>query len=203
MPNYAEELSYWYLRLNGFFPLSNFVYHRLPKEDGTAIYNADADILALRPPYYHEEIGKERLNCDGWIEALDGRWIGIMAEVKGSENVTIDKVEAAFARERIEVSVLRLGLFQSEVVGEIIDQLVNQLSTPKEETPLIIKVLFTTSEDNRVINDPRWLTININSADDFIRERINSFLDPKFGGRYFFPSSLFQYLIWKERPNLL
>ncbi len=25
--NYAETLAYWYLRLNGFFPLKNFVLH--------------------------------------------------------------------------------------------------------------------------------------------------------------------------------
>ena len=26
--NFAEELVYWYLRLNGFFPITNFVLHR-------------------------------------------------------------------------------------------------------------------------------------------------------------------------------
>jgi hypothetical protein len=26
--NSSEELAYWYLRLNGFFPLTNFVIHR-------------------------------------------------------------------------------------------------------------------------------------------------------------------------------
>ena len=25
--NFAEQLVYWYLRLNGFFPITNFVLH--------------------------------------------------------------------------------------------------------------------------------------------------------------------------------
>lgn len=28
--NYGETLAYWYLRLNGFFLLNNFVVHRTP-----------------------------------------------------------------------------------------------------------------------------------------------------------------------------
>jgi hypothetical protein len=29
--NSSEELAYWYLRLNGFFPLTNFVVHAIPR----------------------------------------------------------------------------------------------------------------------------------------------------------------------------
>lgn len=49
MSNYGEELAYWYLRLNGFFPITDFVFHTIP-------YYADADILAVRPPNVREEI---------------------------------------------------------------------------------------------------------------------------------------------------
>lgn len=39
--NYGEERAYWYLRLNGFFPLSNFVVHK----DEMVQYRADVDLL--------------------------------------------------------------------------------------------------------------------------------------------------------------
>ena len=27
--NFAEQLVYWYLRLNGYFPITNFVLHQV------------------------------------------------------------------------------------------------------------------------------------------------------------------------------
>ena len=42
--NYGEEISYWYFRLNGFFPLVNFVVHRTEETR----YSTDIDLLAVR-----------------------------------------------------------------------------------------------------------------------------------------------------------
>jgi hypothetical protein len=50
--NYGEELAYWYLRLNGFFTINNLVLHH--NSEGRT---SDADILAERFPYVHEEVG--------------------------------------------------------------------------------------------------------------------------------------------------
>jgi hypothetical protein len=45
--NFSEQLAYWYLRLNGFFPLTNFVLHH----HGTGErHSSDADIVAVRFP---------------------------------------------------------------------------------------------------------------------------------------------------------
>lgn len=41
--NYGEELAYWYLRFNGFFPISNFVVHRSSGIKRTS----DVDVLAV------------------------------------------------------------------------------------------------------------------------------------------------------------
>ncbi|MDV6376422.1 hypothetical protein [Deinococcus arenicola] len=66
--NYAEKLAYWYLRLNGFFPLANFVLHNEGERRGS-----DSDVLAIRMPHTDERIGGvsvvhdallEKLNCD-------------------------------------------------------------------------------------------------------------------------------------------
>ncbi len=64
MRNYGEELAYWYLRLNGFFVLDNFVYHRTKhNRDG------DADLLAIRLPNVKEPIGGSMVKT-GMISCL-------------------------------------------------------------------------------------------------------------------------------------
>jgi hypothetical protein len=66
--NYGEALTYWYLRLIGFFPMTNFVLHRLRESHGQ---NADADLLAIRLPHVYEKIGGEH---DDWDNARFGGW---------------------------------------------------------------------------------------------------------------------------------
>ncbi|WP_231968934.1 hypothetical protein [Thermoanaerobacterium sp. RBIITD] len=45
MNNFAEELTYWYLRFNGFFLLQNFVLHNL--REGEQRGTADSDLRQL------------------------------------------------------------------------------------------------------------------------------------------------------------
>lgn len=207
MANYAEELAYWYLRLNGFFPLTNYVYHRLPKEEGTGTYNADADILAVMPPNYYETIfsGKEerRLKSDEWLDDYQGKWVGVIAEVKGSRSVSLNDVEKAFSRERLKVAVGRLGLTPRERIDDIVKDFLYTYKWPEDACDFVlIKVLFCMDNANVVYRDsPKWKPITLNEADRFIRRRIQEFPDPKSGGRYFFPGTLFQYIIWSERPS--
>ncbi len=49
--NYGETLTYWYLRLNGFFLLRNFVLHPSYESEGTNNQAADSDLLAVRFPH--------------------------------------------------------------------------------------------------------------------------------------------------------
>jgi hypothetical protein len=58
--NFGEELTYWYIRLNGFFPLSDFVLHR-----GEGIRSpADCDFLAIRFRGVYEEVGGQASDWD-------------------------------------------------------------------------------------------------------------------------------------------
>jgi hypothetical protein len=63
MNNYGEAWAYWYLRLNGFFPLGNFVVHK----DSVVRHRADVDLLGVRPPHVFEEVGGQQ---DDWDPAL-------------------------------------------------------------------------------------------------------------------------------------
>jgi len=212
MPNYAEELVYWYLRLNGFFPLTNFVYHRLPRDDNRGTYNADADILAIRPPYYRETIfSRERerdLVSDDWLQAFDGKWVGLIGEVKGSRSVTIEQVERAFSPERLRVAIMRLGLLNdNQTINNAVDVFGSERQFPYDgqARTVLLKVLFadTPTHNYAVMQSPAWTTIGLKDIDNFIRRRINDYPDQKSGGRYFFPSSFFQYIVWNERPDHL
>ncbi len=62
MMNYAETLAYWYLRLNGFFPLNRFVLH--PPGGGPRAHAADHDLLAVRPPGVYEDVGGQPNDWD-------------------------------------------------------------------------------------------------------------------------------------------
>lgn len=80
--NFSEQLAYWYLRLNGFFPLSNFVLHHDAKHR-----TSDADLLAVRFPYVSEDVGGQARDWDprfmaDWGIDLAGRTVGLIVEVK-------------------------------------------------------------------------------------------------------------------------
>ena len=86
--NFGETLAYWYLRLNGFFPLSNLVLHRYPS---ALEYSADCDLLALRLPHTFEDVGGQG---DDW----DPRWRDTWKIVLGSSGFRVGFREAAEER---------------------------------------------------------------------------------------------------------
>lgn len=61
--NYGEELAYWYLRLNGFFPIARFVVHRSKH----AANSSDIDLLAVRLPNVYEPVGGLPDDWDPWL----------------------------------------------------------------------------------------------------------------------------------------
>ncbi len=102
--NFGESLAYWYFRLNGFFPLNNFVLHRqgLGSEQ-----NADADLLAVRFPHVHERIGGVE---DDWDNDVFNRFnfqhdrqtVCVIAEVKTGRHNGSD-LSRAFQTDRLRL----------------------------------------------------------------------------------------------------
>lgn len=202
MANYAEQLAYWYLRLNGFFLVENYVYHRVPS-DGNRTINADADLLAIRPPYYYEEIphlehdehGRDvllraPLDSAEWLSEYDHRWLGVICEVKGSEQVRVSDIQNAFTPSRIRVALNRMGLIPD--VENVIERF-SRHERFDSPTTTIIKLVFSP-----VVFQGNWVTITLSDADSFIIHRMTSTQNylAKSGSRYFFPSDLIQYMIF-------
>jgi len=58
MKNYAEELVYWYLRLQGFLLINDWVYNYIDINNANRrVVNSDIDILAIRMRNYEETLG--------------------------------------------------------------------------------------------------------------------------------------------------
>jgi hypothetical protein len=157
--NFGEELAYWYLRLNGFFPLSNFVLH----QDGRR-KASDCDVLAVRPPFVHEDVGGNPADWDAWIPAdwNGGRTLGVICEVKSG-----NRPQALFDDYRVRQSVDRLG-FAQDLAAIDFETLKEQGHVDVGEQYRIIKLLVAETR-------PRVCTfrfIRIADAREFIKNRI-------------------------------
>lgn len=208
MANYAEQLVYWYLRLNGFFLISNFVYHKIQEDDKDKAYNADADLLTIRPPYYLEEIpyshkdengnfNYERipLESDPWLNEFNKKWLGAIIEVKGGENTRAEDVQKAFSLGRLQVSLNRLGLIPS--IEEASQGLLEKSRFDYGEGS-ILKIVFS-----QVPFEGPWVNISIDHVNEIIINRMTAPPNyvAKVVSRYFFPSELIQYMIWSANRH--
>lgn len=188
MLNSSEEHSYWYLRLNGFFLLDNFVIHKSEGVD----YTSDADILAIRPPFIYEDIGGR---ADDWDSKFLSQFaedaiIGIICQVKGG---AIGDKEL-FREPYLSYSIKRFGFTKD--IAQIIEQLnqepiatlTNELGTKYQ----VAKVLVTRDKPKGATN---FLTIPLPHIYDFIFQRINKYPIEKYRDRNFFSSVGLQTII--------
>jgi hypothetical protein len=73
-----EDLAYWYMRLNGFLTIRNFVVHPEWRRNGAG---TDADIVGVRFPH-RQEMQRRPLQDDDWLGSLPGVLVLAIAEVK-------------------------------------------------------------------------------------------------------------------------
>jgi len=182
MINFGEELVYWYLRLNGFLLIDNFVLHQYEEKR-----SADADMLAVRLPNTSEEILGEVLEDDNenLFDFIDkNKTIYLIAEVKTGQN---NNPDIFYDGKRMKKALQRLG-----IVDDVkpYDWDVKEIN----ENQQVAKILFSEIPKN---TDGNFINIKLKDADDFIRKRIKKYLKPKYASRLFFPSDLMQYIIWR------
>jgi hypothetical protein len=184
--NYGEEIAYWYLRLNGFFPLTNFVIHRSRE----VAHTSDCDLLAVRLPYVYEEIGG---NPDDWDVSLSEKIgfdhpIGIICEVKTGAYA----VKKLFRPEYVKYSIGRLGFTPKDNITDLSKELsVAPMTKITKEGYRIFKLLIAEEKKEA----PTYFYKSLEDAEEFIENRVGKYPQNKYADRLFFSSVHFQHTI--------
>ena len=220
MTTYGGELAHWYLRLNGFFIIDDFVIYReigqSVSEEATHVpkSSVDADLLAIRLPYTAEKVRDANVEMDDLLKMIglvdkknnpiDHSIIGAICEVKTGR---LEKEH--FKEEHLARALGRLGFIPHQYVGHITPILKDQRGITSDDKDVrkiyesafdfkILKILFTT-----VNADPEdCFAIKLETVNNFIINRLVKYRELKFGDRTYFPSPLIQYLNWRvTRPK--
>ena len=195
--NYAERIAYWYLRLNGFFPITNFVLHRIRENDNAQNINADCDLIGIRMPDVYEEIENKTVTEDfdsfrKWDVDFKKNKLGFIVEVKSG---TINLEIKAFREERIKCAIRRMGCLKKNRINLVVKEL-KDASFVKKNGWIIAKLLIRgKNEEER----DGCLNLTLEEANDFIISRIKTHGASKSGAKLFFPDELMQYIMWKTK----
>lgn len=170
--NYGEEWAYWYLRLNGFFPISNFVIH----SSSQIKYSSDWDVLAVRLPHVYEEIGGGQDDWDCQLrKLLDFRLtLGVICQVKTG------KIEQIFREEYVNYAVDRLGFAEnlSTISSTVKDCLREHACCSCGEQYQISKLLIANRQPR---DNDKFLFISLEHTREFIKQRIKKYPEHKHG----------------------
>jgi len=200
--NYGETLASWYLRLNGFFTIPNYVLHQ--KKDVLA-YSADCDIIAIRPPHIYEEIGGQPHDWDRKFEEfgidIRTKTVGVIVEVKTGKFSKDDITTGSFGPDRISYALKRLGFWPYDTENMTIEEICTHLRTHphfENDTHYVMKLLI--ADISAPIARLPIHQLSLKEVDTFISNRFELYKQ-KFPDRHFFPSDLMQYMIWKSTPR--
>lgn len=191
MKNFAEELVYWYLRFNGFFPLTNFVLHR---QDLISSQSADTDLLGVRPKFVSEEIGGQHIDPMLFMHFRNNMNIGLICEVKSGEDHRTIKLNR---EDRLRYCLKRIGFFSESKVNMHMKSLLTQ-KVIHGEYHEVGKLLIT----ERAVNEPGFICLTLKHIETFILERIELYTVEKNGAKHFFESDMLQYMIWKRKHKM-
>ena len=188
--NYGELAAYWYLRLNGFFPISNFVVHA----SGDVLHTTDCDVLAVRPPFVYEQIGGQPGDWDPFLVENLGldRPVGIICEVKTGGY----EVEKIFRDEPVQYAVRRLGLLPEAEAEHVARALREAPVCRANDGTLIGKLLVAKDEA-----DGPFLYRPLSAVRGFLDARVAKYPKEKFRDRMFFGPVLFQFVIESLRQD--
>jgi hypothetical protein len=127
MANKFEQLALWYLRLNGYLTVPNFILH--PGTPGSE--RTDADVLAVRFPYSSEVAGRN-METDSKLVRQDKKVDFIIAEVKSG----VCRLNGPWTNEKLENMqyVLRwLGMVPKSEVFNVAQELYSDKRCERKE----------------------------------------------------------------------
>jgi len=185
--NYGEEISYWYFRLNGFFPIVNFVVHRTEEIK----YSTDVDLLAVRFPNVYEAVGGK---SNDWDRKLLDQFdkdaiIGVICEVKTGDY----NLKDLFKSESVKYAIARFG-FRQNIDGYIdkFEKLKIVEFSQNKQKYQIAKILISNNEKQ---GDLHFMHFHLSNLGNFISDRILKYKDKKWQDRMFFPSNYLASII--------
>lgn len=193
--NYGETLAHWYLRLNGFFPLRDFVLHRGEASSRTR----DCDLLALRFPHVFEEVGGQvsdwdRARFEGWGLSLD-RPLVLVVQVKTGREGTDG---GAFHRPFLLQALRRTGLWTSQA-AEACATALEGAATHDTKEAQVAKLLVASRPR---VQKSRYRALPLSEALAFIQVRFQIYREAKQADRLFFPDDLIQFLASPEAGSM-
>ncbi len=179
--NYGEEISYWYFRLNGFFPLANFVVHRSEE----VRYSTDIDLLAVRFPHVYEPVGGQPSDWDSeLINHFDNdAIIGILCEVKTGNY----DISSLFKFNAIKYALGRFGF--KPALRKYADELKNSPMFTffhNGQKYQIAKILVSNRQNQ---DEVPYIHLQLTDIEDFILNRIKQYKHQKWQDRMLFPSN--------------
>lgn len=111
----TEELGHWYLRLNGFLTIPNFVVHR----DAAPGQETEADILGVRFPNREEVVDNKSLADESFF-AAERKPLIVIAEVKGKNRRC--KLNGPWTnpdRKNVNKVIKAIGVFSPALVDDV------------------------------------------------------------------------------------
>ncbi len=193
MKNYGEELVYWYFRLNGFIPMTNFVLH-----GDDVLKGSDCDLIAVRYPHVYERIGGQDNDWDeGLLEAIghDGQKTLITFVQGKTGQADGDQVEeiAKYFTNHLDYLVKRMGLWPVEEASGIAGEFDRVDVLPMEKHALSKMVVLRTPRSRQ--RRPPWIDWPFQRVIHFIHDRMQKYAPDKFEDRMHFPDSIIQFIV--------
>lgn len=116
-PVASEELAYWYLRLNGFLSISNFIVH----PDTGKEQRTDVDVLGVRFPHRAELLNSPMVDDTPFIDVRDRPYL-VIAEVKRGE-CRLNGPWTEPASENMQRVLRAIGAFRDDEIATAADSL--------------------------------------------------------------------------------
>lgn len=168
---YAESAAYWFLRLNGFLTIENFVLHRQAGDPATGM-RTDADIVGLRFPHRFEEGLQGKLEDHDAFQGLT-RPLLIFAEVKASGVCRLNGPWSKVQSRNLDIALKAIGAFKVGEVSQVADALYKAGGFSNELIDVKMAGFASDIDEHKLCAYPLALMFRWTDVFDFIYKRFN------------------------------